>query len=187
MDLGPVERITVGTRGEPGNRTFFLQARTDTGLLTVVCEKEQVRLLSSSILELVASLSLDPNRVAEPDVLATGSAGPGLQEPLEPRWRVGEISLGYDEVRDLFLLELVELRLPDPDVDPDVVPDDPASLIEDQPETVRLWTGLDELLALSRHGAGAVTGGRPTCQLCGNPIDPEGHTCPATNGHTPHA
>jgi hypothetical protein len=25
--------------------------------------------------------------------------------------------------------------------------------------------------------------GRPRCELCGNPIGPEGHVCPALNGH----
>ena len=29
-----------------------------------------------------------------------------------------------------------------------------------------------------------VERGRPTCQYCGNPIDPEGHACPAMNGHS---
>ena len=26
--------------------------------------------------------------------------------------------------------------------------------------------------------------GRPACQFCGNPIDAEGHACPAMNGHS---
>jgi len=27
--------------------------------------------------------------------------------------------------------------------------------------------------------------GRPTCQVCGGPIDPGGHLCPRRNGHKP--
>ena len=28
-----------------------------------------------------------------------------------------------------------------------------------------------------------VAAGRPTCAMCGEPIDPEGHFCPRRNGH----
>jgi hypothetical protein len=41
----------------------------------------------------------------------------------------------------------------------------------------------EQMLSLSRHGALVAARGRPTCQFCGNPIDPEGHVCPAMNGH----
>ena len=52
----------------------------------------------------------------------------------------------------------------------------------------------DELvLTLTREWAGAlaiaiarlVEAGRPTCPLCGGPLDPQGHDCPRTNGHAP--
>src|SRR5438477_497658 len=35
----------------------------------------------------------------------------------------------------------------------------------------------------ARQGALVCARGRPTCQFCGNPLDPEGHVCPAMNGH----
>ena len=59
MDLGSVDRITAGTIGEPGSRTFYLQARARDQLVTVVVEKQQVQLLSASILELLADLELE--------------------------------------------------------------------------------------------------------------------------------
>jgi uncharacterized repeat protein (TIGR03847 family) len=31
-----------------------------------------------------------------------------------------------------------------------------------------------------------LSSGRPTCPLCGRPIDPEGHMCIKTNGHKKH-
>lgn len=48
---------------------------------------------------------------------------------------------------------------------------------------VRFWATREQMLSLARHGATVCAAGRPRCQLCGNPIDPEGHQCPALNGH----
>ena len=57
-------------------------------------------------------------------------------------------------------------------------------LLDHEPETLRLLATREQMLALSRHGAAVAERGRPTCQFCGNPIDPEGHACPAMNGHS---
>ncbi len=54
---------------------------------------------------------------------------------------------------------------------------------EDEPGRVRFWATREQMLSLARHGASVCAAGRPRCQLCGNPIDPEGHLCPALNGH----
>jgi uncharacterized repeat protein (TIGR03847 family) len=51
------------------------------------------------------------------------------------------------------------------------------------PGRVRFWVSREQALALARHGAAVAAAGRPRCELCGNPIDPEGHVCPALNGH----
>ena len=52
-----------------------------------------------------------------------------------------------------------------------------------EPERVRLWATREQMLALARHGAAVAERGRPKCRYCGNPIDPQGHMCPAMNGH----
>jgi hypothetical protein len=49
--------------------------------------------------------------------------------------------------------------------------------------TVRFWATRDQMLALARHGAEVASRGRPTCRFCDQPMDPEGHVCPAMNGH----
>jgi conserved hypothetical protein len=172
MDLGPVERITTDAVGEPGLRVFYLQARGRSQTLTVVVEKQQVQLLAASVLELLADLEVE-----------TGS-GPGdedldLEEPLDPRWRAGRLSIGYDQERDLFMLEIEEFR---PDAQEEE--EDPPNPVVDDPETVRLWATREQMLALARRGAEVAERGRPTCQFCGNPMDPEGHACPAMNGHS---
>jgi hypothetical protein len=34
---------------------------------------------------------------------------------------------------------------------------------------------------LCSHTESIVAAGRPACQWCGNPIDPDGHICPRMN------
>jgi uncharacterized repeat protein (TIGR03847 family) len=50
-------------------------------------------------------------------------------------------------------------------------------------QLVRLWATREQMRGLARRGAEVVAAGRPLCQFCGNPLDPEGHVCPAMNGH----
>lgn len=179
MELGPVDRITTGAVGEPGGRTFFLQARAGARLVTLLVEKQQVELLAASILDILERVGRETEEGPGDDELE-------LETPLEPEWRVGKLAIGYAEERDQLLLELEELT-PDEEEDDEEAPaaeelaegegDEP------EPETIRLWATREQMLALSRRGSAVAARGRPTCQFCGNPIDPEGHTCPAMNGH----
>ena len=100
-----------------------------------------------------------------------------LEEPFEPRWRAGRLSIGYEEDSDQFLLEIEEFQ-------PELEEDDPLLLLQEEAELLRLWASREQMFALSRHAATVVDRGRPTCQFCGNPLDPEGHACPAMNGHS---
>ena len=170
MDLGTVERIAADAVGEPGMRTFYLQARAGADLVTVIVEKEQVELLARSVLELLAD-------IAEETLVTEPGDGGGLEEPIDPRWRAGRLSIGYDREEDRFLLEIEEFT---PEVEDE---DDPRSLLIEEPESISLWASREQMLALAQHGDTVVGRGRPRCQFCGNPIDPEGHACPATNGH----
>jgi hypothetical protein len=94
MDLGPVDHITADAVGEPGDRTFYIQARAGKEVVTVIVEKQQVQLLAASVMEL-----LEDAPTTEP---VADEATMGLQEPLDPRWRAGRLSIGFDQDRDLF-------------------------------------------------------------------------------------
>jgi uncharacterized repeat protein (TIGR03847 family) len=193
VELDPVDRITTDAVGEPGQRAFYLQARKDTDVVTVLVEKQQVELLSASILEILSRIGMETGEGPADDEL-------DLEQPVEPLWRVGRLSIGYEEERDLILLELVEMVAEEEEDEEeeeeggDDADDDEGNGHADgdgddldeldmAAEHVRLWATREQMLALSRHGAAVVARGRPTCQFCGNPIDPEGHRCPAMNGH----
>lgn len=165
MDLERVDKVTAGAVGEPGERTFFLQARAGDLLVTITVEKEQVELLSSSILEILSTVALETGEGPPEDELE-------LDAPIEPLWRAGRLSIGYVEDRDLMQLELEE-SVPEPEDGEEAL----------EPGRLRVWATREQMLALSRHGATVAERGRPKCQFCGNPIDPEGHMCPAMNGH----
>jgi uncharacterized repeat protein (TIGR03847 family) len=186
VDLERVDRITAGAVGEPGERTFFLQAREGDRSITILVEKEQVELLGTSILEILATVGRETGEGPPSEEL-------GLEPPLEPLWRAGRLSIGYAEERDLMLLEIEELVEPEDEDEREDEPDealgqetDGAPAIETdgpEPDRVRLWATREQMLALARHGAAVAERGRPRCRYCGNPIDPQGHMCPAMNGH----
>jgi uncharacterized repeat protein (TIGR03847 family) len=174
MDLGAVDRITADAIGEPGSRIFYIQARAGAELVTVIVEKQQVQLLAASVLQLLEDAADEV-----PD--SEGEDAMGLEEPVDARWRAGRLSIGFDQERGLFLLEVEEYQ---PDLE-EVEAEDPIPIVPGaEPELIRLWASKRQMLALSRHGAEVAARGRPTCQFCGNPIDAEGHACPAMNGHS---
>lgn len=175
MELDPVDRITAEAIGEPGQRVFYLQARKGDELVTIIVEKQQVQLLAASILEILSRVGLETGEGPEDEEM-------GLEEPFEPRWRAGRLSIGYEENRDLLLLEIDELVPEEEEEEEDEGAEgqrEPAR----EGEQLRLWATREQMLALSRHSALVASRGRPTCDFCGNPIDPEGHRCPAMNGH----
>ena len=179
MDLERVDRITAGAVGEPGERTVFQQARENDRTVTILVEKEQVELLGTSILEILATVGRETGEGPPSEEL-------GLEPPLEPLWRAGRLSIGYAEERDLMLLEIEELVEQDEsDDEPEDEAEGEGSSEDEGPEPgrVRIWATREQMLALARHGAAVAERGRPKCRYCGNPIDPQGHMCPAMNGH----
>jgi len=173
MALDRVDRISADAIGGPGARIFYLQARRGEALVTGLVEKEQVQLLAAAVLDLLATIGLETGTGPAEDAM-------DLEQPFELRWRAGRLSIGYEEDPDLFLLEIEEFQ-------PELDEEDPELLLRNEAETLRLWATREQMFALSRHSAAVADRGRPTCQYCGNPLDPEGHACPAMNGHSERA
>lgn len=170
-ELDPLTHLTADAVGEPGQRTFFLQAASGARQVTLLLEKEQVRLLAERLTGWLPTLAVE--RPEDPGEVAVAEASAmALREPLEPEFRVGQLTFAYDAERDRVVVTAAEL----------VGEEDEAQL---RAQEIRLVATRPQLRMLARHGAEVVGRGRPTCQLCGNPLDAAGHVCPALNGHRP--
>ena len=174
-DLDPVTRLTADAIGEPGSRTFLLQAASGLQQITLLVEKDQVRVLAERVIAWLPELAAD--KPEDPGEVRAAEAGDlRLNEPVEPDFRVGQLALTYDRDRDRVVLVATELA---PQGDDDL--QEPAQ----EAREVRLWVPRAQLRVMARHGAQVVRQGREPCPLCGNPLDPTGHVCPAQNGHRP--
>ena len=170
MDMTP-DVLAVDYVGEPGKRTFFLQARKQSRIFTFEIEKQQVALMAEKLREML--LLVD----GSDRVVSAGSARNGslvLVAPIEPEWRVGTIGLAYEEPGDVVVVVL------QPMVTADLDQPEP---LEEQETEARLLLGREQVRDFVLHAEAVVAEGRPLCQLCGLPIDPDGHVCPASNGH----
>ncbi len=172
FELPEAEWATVGAVGQPGQRTFYIQARQSEQLLTLKLEKQQVAALSQFIGEILADLPAPEN---------PASAGSEeLVEPVLAEWAVGSIQLAYDSSADRVVVLAEEIGEVEEEEIPAAV--DPT----DDRGVARIGLTRASAALIIRVGSELVSAGRPTCPLCGRPMDPEGHSCPRTNGHRPH-
>lgn len=173
IEFDPVDRIVTGALGAPGHRRFLIQADSGPTTLTVLVEKEQVAVLSARLIQLLAEL--DRYYPDDQDDAAGAELHPVAEEP-EPLFRARMMRLGFDVDRDLVVLELFE------DVSEDL---EEAELGESVPDevgyAVRFYATRAQMRALAAGGAEAVASGRPICDLCRLPMDPDGHDCPSRN------
>ena len=196
IELETVDSLGAGAVGDPGEREFFLQARTESAQLTVLVEKEQVALLATEAVAFLDRIAEDyPEQPVEPREPAVRQAG--LREPTVPLFRARLIGLGFDPERHMVLIELrerssedeeegealapqAEEATPDlPDL-PDVTVADPTDEEEDG-YVARIYATRGQVRAMAAKGAEAVAAGRPLCPLCDMPMDPAGHRCPRWN------
>ena len=97
------ERFTVGTVGQPGERTFFIQARDRTRLISISLEKAQVQALSERLLYMVREI-----KQSDPTVVITKLQRDDapLDTPIEEEFRVGVIGLAFDADQQLIQVDL---------------------------------------------------------------------------------
>jgi len=172
IELNPVSHITIGTVGEPGNRTFYLQgSRRGRDLVTLTIEKQQAVMLASSLASLLKDVEEGGNGRPEPRTDAWMSDH-RLREPLEPLFRVGNLGLGYSDEVDRVVIVAYEL-----------VAGQEEEMDEETQDVVSFWASREQIQALIPHIETTVKSGRPICGNCGSPIDASGHFCPRRNGH----
>jgi len=159
-----VDRFVAGTVGQPGERAFFVQAKSGSRLVTVALEKAQVAALTQR-LEMVVN-DLRKNGIPRHISSETRDDAP-LDLPIEAEFEVGAISMAWDETQSLMIVELFE-----------IAPE------EEEPENMlRVSLNLSECDAFVKRSKALIGAGRLPCPFCGIPIDPQGHLCPRANGY----
>lgn len=193
FDFDQPDRFVAGAVGQPGRRTFFLQARQGHRVVSVILEKVQVAALADRLGRLILDL--------EANELLAAADGPvaetPLEEPLEPVFRAGTLSFGWDGDSAAFVVEAraqvdedeeadaddVE-AVADLEVDEDETDDDDPD--DDGPDVLRVRLAAAAARAFVEGAHRVVRAGRPPCPICGNPLDPGGHICPRRNGTYVH-
>jgi len=169
------DRFVAGTVGEPGSRTFYLQAVHDARVVSVLLEKQQVEVLA----ERISALLIEVNRrfgTPLPAAQDVADLSP-LVSPVDPEFRVGTMGLGWDSEAQNVVVELLAVSEDEDDVA--VVLDDS----EDGPDTVRVYLTPELAQQFADRSHLVISAGRPPCPLCDEPLDPEGHICVRTNGY----
>jgi uncharacterized repeat protein (TIGR03847 family) len=187
------DRFVCGAVGQPGQRTFFLQAAKGDRVVTVGLEKAQVAVLAERIAMLLLALRQGGVKVGE----EVTPGQPTLDEPVVEQFRVGTITLGWDADRERVVIEARELTADDEDeVDEEDEEADEeteeeteepilmASDLTEGPDVVRIQLEPEQALAFASGAVAVVQAGRPTCPNCGASLDPTGHFCPRRNGYT---
>jgi uncharacterized repeat protein (TIGR03847 family) len=170
-ELDAVDWISAGAVGQPGQRSFYVQAKQGSEFVALLVEKGQV----SSLARLAQEMLSREDITVTPDDL--DESAQRVVDPPTVAWRSGSMRLGADPDAERYVLEAEEVTEGDPEEEGDEGGEEAA--------TARFWMSREQLVALAAYAAYAVeSGARESCQLCNNPIDPvEGHICPALNGH----
>ncbi len=192
------DRFVTGTVGQPGERTFYLQASGGGRTVSVSLEKSQVAVLADRMDELlteVAQRGLEegeqtPARSREPAVRAVLAALSGnaddiaavddidpLATPVEEEFRVGAMGLAWDGDGDAVVVEAVAGG--EEPVDEDAILSD----TDDGPDALRVRITPAAARAFIARARRVSAAGRPACPLCALPLDPGGHVCPRQNGY----
>jgi uncharacterized repeat protein (TIGR03847 family) len=176
-EFDPPERFVAGTVGEPGARTFFLQARSGPRTGSVALEKQQVAVLAERIDELLDEVMASTgNDTLIPAVAPVGleDSGP-LEQPIDEQFRAGTMTLSWDPGIARVVIEVFPLT--------DVTEEEEEGDDEAEPAEVfliRLEAG--PARAFVQRAELVLEAGRPDCPFCGSPIDPDGHLCVRANG-----
>lgn len=160
VDLPEVQRATIGAVGEPGARVFLLQAQHAGEQFTFVIEKTHA--LSFGQADRAMAIQLGPPKRTQ----GPGEVAMELDATQEPLWRVGQIDLNYDNDTNKVNMVLHE-----------------ATPEETQGRSARIALSRGEFSSMAQKGIEVASQGRPVCPQCGNPMDPDGHWCVASNGH----
>ncbi|HJW00254.1 MAG TPA: DUF3090 domain-containing protein [Arthrobacter sp.] len=166
------DRVVVGTIGLPGARTFYLQVRAGSQIVSIAMEKQQSALLADKIDEILDQLL---NVEGNPHSVPTGTpielVDNDQLEAVQEQFRTGAMSLGWDPTTAQVVIEAYPITDVDADSDESLGED------TDVPEMLLVRMPVGTARAFAKRTREVVGAGRPACPLCGHPMDADGHVC----------
>jgi uncharacterized repeat protein (TIGR03847 family) len=169
------DRFVAGTLGQPGSRTFYLQARDGQRIASVLLEKVQVSLLAERLTELLAEVRERGASVPSEPKPGEVDAGP-LDEPLNELFRVGTMAIVWNGEDETIVVEARAISEEDEEAG------ESAETEDEESDLVRIHLRPSQALAFAQRALELVAAGRPPCPFCGQPLNPEGHICARRNG-----
>jgi uncharacterized repeat protein (TIGR03847 family) len=175
-EFNPVERFVAGTVGAPGERTFFIQARTGSRVVSVVVDKSQVIALGER-----TKIMLREIKKSDPTIYvkAVDVDDAPLEQPIFEEFRAGVIAMAWDAENSVIVYELREITSSEDKEDEEIVFDE-SDLSAD---LLRVHVSPTQAAAFAKRCLSLANAGRMPCPFCGIPIDPNGHLCPRSNGY----
>tara|TARA_A100001037_G_scaffold296546_1_gene317186 strand:- start:894 stop:1406 length:513 start_codon:yes stop_codon:yes gene_type:complete len=155
-----ISKFYPETFGDPGMRTFRINIDSASSNALIWVEKEQLSELCKSMNQLIKDVKPDENAYTFPPV---EKEAPGLSKI---EFKTNKIAFGFDENSKMFLIDAY----------------DPSSSSDET--TLRIWIDTTQLKTFINQGLEIVSAGRPICELCHKPINPDEHCCDYRNGHS---
>ncbi len=167
-----VERFIVSAIGDPGEREFFIQAKSSEGMNTVKIEKEQVRALVLRFDEILTDLRRSKVITFTKLEIEKDLDMDPLELPIEADFQVGIVGIKLSEI----LLELTFQAISNQD---ELLIDD----IDSGPDLLILTLDVLTIARFSVRAKSIIEAGRSVCPFCGLPMNASGHLCPRANGY----
>ncbi len=177
------DRFVAGTVGQPGERTFFLQAREGNRITSVVVEKQQVSVLAEHLERVLDEvLRRTSGAVEVPPPVERAEDNSPLDAPITEEFRVGTMTIAWDPSVNKVVIELFSnVDRAEEDEPPEPAPETGEEVDADEVIVVKISPAYARDF-IARAQA-LVAAGRPACPFCLQPIDADGHICPRANGY----
>jgi uncharacterized repeat protein (TIGR03847 family) len=175
FEFDPVERFIAGTVGQPGERTFFIQAAIGSRIVSVTLEKMQVSAMAERIVEILQQVAR--NEFGQIKNSSAKDTGP-LTQPILEEFRVGVIGIVWEGKRERIAIELQAMSEDSGEFDDLVLEDGDTA-----PDLLRVSLTIEQAIEFVIRSRIVVSAGRTPCPFCGAPLDPQGHLCPRANGY----
>ena len=192
FEYDPPDRFVAGTVGEPGQRTFYLQARGGGRITSVALEKQQVGALGERVDEILDDLLRLSGGTVVPALTPAGldDRGP-LETPVTEEFRVGSIGIAWDSGNEILIIEAYAVVDEATGADPGGDSaggsggdgDSDAENAGETGDVLRVRLAPAAARAFAKRALAVVGAGRPPCPFCGLPLDATGHLCPRQNGY----